>query len=175
MRRIAAAQLRIALSNWYTTAGAGLDRAYTGLVENLAKAMERPTSLAYTVAAVWASSRSAEFDEAFTVIDKAQALAPNDPEVLVEQGSHPQRDGPGGGGGGASFGSPCASTPASRRATLRTLSMSLFHQERYQEAIDAVERIKAQGADDDQRLHHAGLESRPTRPHRRRHRSDRPL
>ena len=61
-----------------------MDHAFTGLRENLAKALERPTSLAYTTAAVWAQ-QTGRNDDAFAFVDKAQALAPNDPEVLVSK------------------------------------------------------------------------------------------
>jgi TolB-like protein/DNA-binding winged helix-turn-helix (wHTH) protein/rhodanese-related sulfurtransferase/Flp pilus assembly protein TadD len=142
---IAAAQLRIVLSNWYSTAGAGLDHAYASLHANLAKAMERPTSLSYTVAAVWAL-QSGHNNEALASIDKASVLAPNDPEVLVSKalvlnatGRATEAE--------AELRLATRLDPRFAPGTLRALSMALFHQEKYQEAIDAVERIKAQGAE----------------------------
>ncbi len=143
---LAGAYLRITLSIWFTTAGAGLDRANNGLVENLEKAMEKPTPLAYKVAAVWAQ-QTGRIDEAFALIDKARALAPNDPEILVSKalilnttGRAEEAE--------AELRLAMRLDPGYAPGTLRILSMSLFHQERYREAIDAIERIKALGADE---------------------------
>jgi TolB-like protein/DNA-binding winged helix-turn-helix (wHTH) protein/rhodanese-related sulfurtransferase len=138
---LAAAYLRITLSIWYTTAGAGLDRAYTGLRANLAKAMEKPTALAYKVAAIWAQ-QVGRIDEAFTMVDKASAMAPNDPEIIVSKalilnatGHAVEAE--------AEIRRAVRLDPGFAPGTLRALSMSLFHQERYQEAIDALMRLKA--------------------------------
>ena len=142
---IAAAQLRFVLSIWYTTAGDGLDRALRSLIANLAKAMERPTSLSYTVSAVWAS-QIGRFDEAFADIDRASALAPNDPEVLVAKarilnasGHAEEAEAP--------LRLAMRVDPRFRRQRFRVLSMTQFLNGRYEDAISTVERIKAQGKD----------------------------
>jgi TolB-like protein/rhodanese-related sulfurtransferase/Flp pilus assembly protein TadD len=143
---LAAAYLRITLSIWTSTAGAGLDTAHQGLLSNLAKAMEKPTPLAYKAAAVWAQ-QTGRIDEAFTLIEKAVALAPNDPEVLVTkavllntQGRAEEAE--------AELQRAMRLDPAYGPGTLRALSMTLFNLGRYEEAIGAVERIKALGADE---------------------------
>jgi TolB-like protein/DNA-binding winged helix-turn-helix (wHTH) protein/rhodanese-related sulfurtransferase len=142
---IAAGQLRIVLSIWYTTAGAGLDRAFASLTTNLAKAMEKPTSLSYTVAAVWAL-QTGRNDAAFAAIAQAAALAPNDPEVRVSKARILNATGRAA-EAEAEIRLAMRLDPRFAPGTLRILSMALFQQARYQEAVDTVGRIKAQGAD----------------------------
>ena len=141
---IAAAQLRIILSNWYTTSGPGIDDAYASLRVNLAKALARPTPLAYIVAAL-SALRGGDRDSAFTFIDKAKALAPNDAEVLVGDAVILNAS-----GRAAEAESELRLAlrldPNSSPATLRALSVSFFEQGKYWEAVDTVERIKVQGA-----------------------------
>ena len=142
---IAAAQWRIVLSYWWSAAGSGYQHAYESLVANLAKAMESPTSLSYNVAALLALQEG-RYDDGFAAIDRAAALAPNDPETHVNKARILNAIGQ----------AAKAETelrlamrydPRFSSQTLRVLSMSLFNQERYQEAIDTIERIKAQGTD----------------------------
>ena len=74
------------------------------------------------------------------MIDKAGALAPNDPGVLVSKalilnatGRAAEAE--------AELRLAMRLDPSFAPGTLRVLSMSLFHQGKYEEAIDAVERI----------------------------------
>ena len=98
-------------------------------------------------------------------IDKASALAPNDPEVLVSKALILNATGRAAEAEAElrlamrldpSF-APRRSASCRCRCSTRTGT---------RRPIDAVERILAQGADDDQRLPHAGLEPRPARPDR---------
>lgn len=141
---IAAAQLRIVLSGWRTTEGAELDAAHASLRVNLEKAMLRPTSLAYTVAAEVAR-QSGRNDEALALIDQARAMAPNDPEVLVREawimnatGRAAEAE--------AALRLAMRLDPKFAPSTLRALSVALFEQEKYWETIELVGRIKAQDA-----------------------------
>jgi rhodanese-related sulfurtransferase/Tfp pilus assembly protein PilF len=142
---IAAAQQRMIQSDWLTMAGADLDRAHAGLKENLAKAMKRPTPLAYAVMAKRAlyAGRS---DEAFALIGKAKALAPSDLEVLLSEASILNAT-------GQADEAESVLRMAMRLdakfppATLRSLSIALFQQGKYREAAATVDRIRAQGAD----------------------------
>lgn len=141
----AAAQLRIVLSIWLTTAGVGLDRAYHGLQSNLERAMKEPTPLALWVAAVWAK-HTGRYDDAFDLIGRAEAMAPGDPEVLVSKADILN-----------ATGRAVEAELEIRRAmrldprfsprTLRALSISLHAQKKYEEAVEAVGRIVAQGAE----------------------------
>ena len=106
--------------------------------------MERPTSLAYTVAAEWAL-QTGRNDEAFALIDKAKALAPNDPEVLLSEATILNATGRAG-EAEASLRLSMRLDPKFAPATLRALSVALFQQEKYWEAVEVVGRIKAQGA-----------------------------
>jgi adenylate cyclase len=141
---IADAELRIVLSNWSSAAGSELDMAYTKLNSNIARALERPTSQAYTVAAVWAL-QTGRNEQAFAFINKARVLAPNDPQVLVSEAMILNATGR---AEEAEAGLRFAMRldPKFAPLTLRSLSVALFQQGKYWEAVDTVERIKAQGA-----------------------------
>jgi adenylate cyclase len=141
---IADAQLRIVLSNWSSATGPELDMAYTRLRSNIAKALERPTSLAYTVAAIWAL-QTGRNEQAFAFIDKAKALVPNDSQVLVSEATIFNATGR---AAEAETDVRLAMRldPKFAPVTLRALSVALFQQEKYWDAVDAVGRIKAQGA-----------------------------
>jgi rhodanese-related sulfurtransferase len=108
--------------------------------------MENPTPLAYKVASVWAQ-QAGRIDEAFALIDRARALAPNDPEIMISkalllntQGHAEEAE--------AELQRAIRLDPGYGPGTLRTLSMTYFNLTRYEEAIGAVERIKALGADE---------------------------
>lgn len=140
---IAAAQLRIVLSGGRAVAGAELDKANTSLRSNLAKAMERPTSLAYRVAAEW-KRQIGRNNEAFALIEKARLLAPTDPEVLVSEalilnatGKAVEAE--------AQLRLAMRLDPNFAPATLRALSVALFEQGNYWQALETVGRLKAQG------------------------------
>ena len=139
----AAAQLRVILSIWITTTGVGLDTAMNSMISNLAKAMENPTSLSYSVAAVWAS-QIGRYDEAFDAIAKAQALAPNDADVLASKARILLANGKAAEAEGA-VRLAMRLDPSAPAATLRILSMVLFQLERYDEALEVVGRINAKG------------------------------
>ena len=62
--------------------GAGFEHASERMKENLAKALEKPTSLAYAVSAE-IQVREGRYEEAFAAIDKATSLAPSDPENYI--------------------------------------------------------------------------------------------
>ncbi len=160
---IAAAQLRIVLSIWTTTAGAGLDNAYNKLTVNLAKAMGHPTALAYRVTAVWAF-HTGQFDEAFTMIDKANALGPNDPEVLVSKAMILNAAG------------RAAEAEQELRLAMRldptfAPRRSVSCQCRFTTRVGTWKRSRRSSGSSprtphDQRLPDAGFEPRPARPHR---------
>jgi TolB-like protein/DNA-binding winged helix-turn-helix (wHTH) protein/rhodanese-related sulfurtransferase len=139
---LAAAQLRIILSGEDTTAGAELDKAHASLRSNLAKAMQRPTSLAYTVAAEWALQTSRN-DDAVILIDKAKALGQSDPEVLLSEASILNASGRAQ-EAEADVRLAMRLDPKFAPRTLRTLSVALFQQGKYWDAVEVIGRIKAQ-------------------------------
>ena len=142
---LATANWRIVVSNWEAAAGAGFEHAFERTNASLAKAMEKPTSLAYAVSAE-ILTREGRHDEAFAAINKAMALAPNDPENYIAKAKILD-----------ATGRAAEAEEAARRAmrldprfapgTLRVLALSLFHQERYQETIDTIERVLSQQSD----------------------------
>jgi DNA-binding winged helix-turn-helix (wHTH) protein/rhodanese-related sulfurtransferase/tetratricopeptide (TPR) repeat protein len=141
---VAAAQHKIILSSWSTIDGTELDRAHLSLRLNLAKALKRPTPLAYAVAAEQALL-TGHRDAAFGLISKAKEQARDDPDVLMSEASVLNASG-----------RPAEAEPVLRRAigldpkfapsALRLLSAALYQQGKYREAVATVERIAAQGA-----------------------------
>ncbi len=141
---LAAANWRIASSFW-TSGGTGLEHAFDRLNENLAKAMEKPTSLAYAVSAE-VRTRQGRYDDAFADIDRAMALAPNDPNNYISKAKLLNATGRAAEAGEAARWA-MRLDPLYPPGFLRTLAISLFHQERYQEALDTLERVVSRQPD----------------------------
>jgi rhodanese-related sulfurtransferase len=113
--------------------------------KNLAKALEKPTSLAYAVSAEILMLEG-RYDEAFAMIDKAVALAPNDPENYIAKAKILNAS------GRAAEAEQAARMamrfdPQFAPGTLRVLALSLFHQGKYQDAIDTLRRVLSQESD----------------------------
>ncbi|HEV7306000.1 rhodanese-like domain-containing protein [Ensifer sp.] len=115
------------------------ETASKNLTRNLAKAMEKPTPLAYAISAQ-VLAQQGRYGEAFAAIDQALALAPNDPDNHVGMARILNAT------GRASEAEQEARLamrfdPHPARATLRMLAVSLFSQGKDQEATDAFERV----------------------------------
>jgi TolB-like protein/class 3 adenylate cyclase/rhodanese-related sulfurtransferase/Flp pilus assembly protein TadD len=142
---LAAANLRIVLSIWEAATGTEFEHASERLRQYLAKAMQTPTSLAYAVSAGLLTQEGL-FEEASAAINNAIALSPNDPEVYVSSAKLLN-----------ATGRAAEAEVAIRKAlrldprfapgSLRVLAISLFHQQRYQEAIDTLQRVVSQQSD----------------------------
>lgn len=142
---LAAANLRIVVSDWETAMGSGFEHAFEHMNENLAKALEKPTSLAYAVSAE-ILAREGRYDEAFAAIDKAMSLAPSDPENYIAKAKILNAS------GRAAEAEEAARIamrfdPRFAPDTLRVLALSLFHQERYEDAVDTLRRVLSQQSD----------------------------
>lgn len=133
----------LAAANWRTSIlSSDLSRreiAYRSLLRNLAKAMERPTPLAYVISAQLLAQQG-RYDEAFSAINQAMKLAPNDPDthvgmarVLNATGHAAEAE--------QQVRLAMRIDPHPPQATLRMLAISLFSQGRYDEAADAFERV----------------------------------
>jgi len=142
---LAAANWRIVASTWFSAAGTGWERAWERLNESIAKAVETPTSLAHAVSAemlAW----DGRFDEAFLQIEKTLALAPNDPDNHISKAKILNASG-----------RATEAEEAARWAMrldpryvpeyLRVLARSQFHQERYEEAVETLQRVVSQESD----------------------------
>lgn len=142
---LAAAQWRVVLSYWFLSAGVGWQKAYEGLIQSLAKARERPTALAYAVSAQLLSLQG-RYAEAFAEVERAMALAPNDPEahlakatILNASGRAVEAE--------AEVRLAMRIDPRFAPAVLRALAISLFNQQRYEEAAVTLERLIARQSD----------------------------
>jgi TolB-like protein/rhodanese-related sulfurtransferase len=142
---LAAANLRIVDSYWEAASGAGFEHANERMRENLAKALEHPTSLAYAVSGELLAMEG-RYADASAAIEKAMALAPGDPETYIAKAKILNASG-----------HAAEAEDAARKAmrldprfspgTLRVLAHALFHQRKYQEAVDTLGRVLIQQSD----------------------------
>ena len=137
----AAAFWRIAQSYWELTTQGGFQRAFDSMQAALVKAMRQPNALAHAVSAEFLSKQG-RYKDAFTEIGKAMALAPNDPDnylskarILNATGRAAEAE--------ESVRWAMRLDPLYSADYLRVLAMSLFHQQRYVEAVGALERLLA--------------------------------
>ncbi len=142
---LAAANWRIVVTLWGATAGAGWERAWERLNENLAKAMETPTSLAHAISAQ-VLAQQGRYDEAFAEISRAMALAPNEPDNHISKAKILNAT------GRAAEAEKAARwamrlNPQYAPAYLRVLALALFHQERYEDAVKTLERVVSRQSD----------------------------
>ena len=138
---VAAASWRIVQSYWESTTQGGFQRAYDRMQAALVKAMRQPNALAHAVSAE-DFSKQGRYEVAFTEIDKAMTFAPNDPDnylskarILNATGRAAEAE--------ESVRWAMRLDPLYSPDYLRTLAMSLFHQQRYEEAVETLERLLA--------------------------------
>ncbi len=136
---VAAASWRIVQSFWESTTEGGYQRAFDRMQEALVKAMRQPNALAHAVSAE-VFSKQGRYEEAFTEIGRAMALAPNDPDnylskarILNATGRATEAE--------ESVRWAMRLDPLYAPDYLRTLAISLFHQQRYEEAVGTLERL----------------------------------
>ncbi|HEV2565636.1 MAG TPA: rhodanese-like domain-containing protein [Microvirga sp.] len=129
---------RVAVSSW-TAANVGMQRAFEQMNANMARAMAAPNAPAYALSAE-VLARQGRNDEALAKIKRALELAPNDPDHHVSQArilnavgraAEAERD----------VRWAMRLNPQHPPGYLRVLALSLFHQERYGEAIDLLHRL----------------------------------
>jgi len=142
---LAAAYWRIAQSYWEVTTQGGFQRSFDRMHKALVNAMRQPNALAHTVSAE-VLSKQGRYPEAFTEIGNAMALAPNDPanylskaRVLNATGRAAE--------GEESVRWAMRLDPLYSPEYLRVLAISLFNQQRYEEALGAGERLVALNTD----------------------------
>jgi tetratricopeptide (TPR) repeat protein len=138
---VAAASWQIAEALWESTTQGGYQRAFDRMRAALVKAMRQPNALAHAVSAEFLSKQG-RYKEAFTEIGKAMALAPNDPDnylrkarILNATGRAAEAE--------ESVRWAMRLDPLYSPDYLRTLAISLFHQQRYEEAVGTLERLLA--------------------------------
>jgi TolB-like protein/class 3 adenylate cyclase/rhodanese-related sulfurtransferase len=138
---LAAASWRMVVSFWESTTEGGYQRAFDRMQVALAKAMRQPNALAHAVTAE-VLSKQGLYGEAFDEINRAMALAPNDPDNYLRKANILN-----------ATGRAAEAEEAVRWAMrldplyspdhLRTLATSLFNQQRYEEAAATVDRVIA--------------------------------
>jgi len=136
---LAAASWRIVQSTWESTTEGGYQRAFDRMQEALAQAKRQPNALAHAVSAE-VLAKQGQYEEAFTEIGRAMALAPNDPDIYLSKarilnatGRAAQAE--------ESLRWAMRLDPLYSPDYLRELAISFFHQQRYVEAVDTLERL----------------------------------
>ena len=136
---LAAAHWRVAQSLWMLTMGGGFEQAWPGALQNIGKASEKPTALSYSVLAEMLVAQG-EHDEAFEELDKALALAPNDPHIhlakaklLNATGRAPEAE--------AAILFALRYDPLQPTEYLRELGVAQLHQKKYEETTAIMERV----------------------------------
>ena len=138
---VAAASWRIVQSYWESATEGGYQRAFDRMQEALGMALRQPNALAHAVSAE-VLSKQGRYAEAFNEIDRAMALAPNDPDnylskarILNATGRAAEAE--------VSVRWAMRLDPLYSPDHLRVLAVSLFHQQRYEEAVGTLERLLA--------------------------------
>jgi adenylate cyclase len=142
---LAAAHWGIVSRYWELAVGVGWQRSYDALNENLTKALENPTPLAYSVSAEWLV-RQGRNEEALAQIDQALALGPNEADTHVSKARILNATG------------RAEEAEKSIRLAMRldphygpdyliVLGQALLHQERYEEAAEFIERAVSREPD----------------------------
>ena len=135
---LATGHWRVAVSSW-SAANVGMQRAFERMNVNLAKAMEVANAPAFALSAE-VLARQGRNDEALAAIKRALELAPNDPDNHISQArilnavgraTEAEQD----------VRWAMRLNPQSPPGYLRVLALSLFHQERYDEAVNTLHRL----------------------------------
>jgi adenylate cyclase len=136
---LAASSWRIVQSTWESTTLGGYQRAFDRMQVALVEAMRQPIALAHAVSAE-VLSKQGLYAEAFEEINRAMALAPNDPDnhlskarVLNATGRAAEAE--------ESVRWAMRLDPLYSPDYLRVLATSLFSQERYEEALGILDRL----------------------------------
>jgi adenylate cyclase len=145
---LAAAYWRIVTSGWQSAVGIEWERSYEELNDNLAKALGNPTELAYSVSAE-VLARQGRHEEALAQIERALALAPNEPSTNVSKakilnalGRAEEAE--------QAVQLAMRADPHYGPESLSVLGRALLHQERYEEAAGFLERAVQRQPDRDQ-------------------------
>jgi TolB-like protein/class 3 adenylate cyclase/rhodanese-related sulfurtransferase/Flp pilus assembly protein TadD len=135
---LAAVYWRAVTLFWQAAVGIEYERAYAGLHENLAKALEKPTPLAYSISAELLA-RKGRSEEALAQIDRALVMAANEADthfsrarILNAMGRAPEAE--------KAAWLAMRLNPYYGPDYLTVLGQALLHQERYQEAAEYIER-----------------------------------
>jgi TolB-like protein/class 3 adenylate cyclase/rhodanese-related sulfurtransferase len=142
---LAAAHWGIVNRYWQLAVGVGWLHSYEALNANLAKALENPTPLAYSVSAEWLA-RQGRNEEALAQIDRALALGPNEADTHVSKARILNATG------------RAEEAEKAVRLAMRlnphyepdyliVLGQALLHQERYEEAAEFIERAVSREPD----------------------------
>ncbi len=142
---LAAAHWRIVQSVWFLAMGGGFERSWKEVERSLEKAMEDPSALAYSVQAEILVEQG-RHGEAYKELDKALALAPNDPDihlvkakVLNATGRAPEAE--------AAIRYALRFDPLEPTRYLRELGVSQLHQKKYENVVSTMRRVLKRNSD----------------------------
>jgi adenylate cyclase len=124
---------------WEFAVGKEWSHSYAMAMRYLEKALETPSALAYSISAEILAQQG-NYREALSEINRALALDSNDPDAHISKARVLNAIGRAEDAEG-SVRTAMRLNPHYEAEYLRTLGRSLFHQQRYQEAADAFERV----------------------------------
>jgi len=142
---LAAANWRIVRSLWMLTMGSGYEKAWRAVEENIDKASEFPSALSYSVLAEMLVAQG-KHAEAFDELDKALALAPNDPHIHLAKAKVLNATGRAG-EAEAAVRFALRHDPLQPTEYLRELGVSLLHQGKYEETVATMRRVMERETD----------------------------
>jgi TolB-like protein/class 3 adenylate cyclase/rhodanese-related sulfurtransferase/tetratricopeptide (TPR) repeat protein len=136
---LAGAYWNIASLDWHFSVGTAWHHAYERMLTYLAKAKELPTGYAYAVSSE-ILARHGQYDEALADAERGLALEPNNPDIHISKaralnvmGRAEEAE--------LSVHRALRLDPHHQPDYLRVLGHALFHQKRYDEAVEVLERV----------------------------------
>jgi TolB-like protein/class 3 adenylate cyclase/rhodanese-related sulfurtransferase len=142
---LAAANWRVARSSWEAASQGGFVHSFDAAKRYLLHPGARGVSLARAISAE-ILTQEGRYDEAMAEIAEALRLGPNDPDVLVSKARILNASGRAA-EAEAAIREAMRIDPLYAPDMLRVLAISLFHQERYEEALAAMEQVVQRESD----------------------------
>jgi adenylate cyclase len=136
---LAAAYWRNVNLDWDLAATSEWEKGFELMREHLALALEKPTSIAYRISAEFLAQEG-RYDEALAQIERAKTLGPSESDsyismarILIAMGRAEEAE--------AATRLALRLNPHNPPDYLRVLGLALFHQKRYEDAAQAMERL----------------------------------
>jgi adenylate cyclase len=142
---LAAAHWRIVQSAWFLAAGGGFERSWKAVLKNIDRSMEDPSALAYSIQAEIYVEQG-RHAEAFSELDKALALSPNDPDIHVAKAKVLNATGRAA-EAEAALRYAVRFDPLQTTRYLRELGVAQLHQKNFEEAVGTMRRVLSRDTD----------------------------
>ncbi|MBE1284733.1 MAG: tetratricopeptide repeat protein [Rhodobacteraceae bacterium] len=142
---LAAAHWRIVQSVWFLAMGGGFERSWQEVLTNIEKSKKQPTALTYSILAEIYAEQG-RHAEAFSELDKALALAPNNPDIHVAKAKVLNATGRAA-EAEAALRYAVRFDPLQTTRYLRELGVAQLNQKKYEDVIVTMERVLLRDSD----------------------------